>query len=42
VAGKTDANLFEPRAFTTLDEAINASLIWAEENEVPVVYVRKS
>jgi hypothetical protein len=41
-AGKNDATFFTPPGFTTLDDAINASLAWAELNEVPVVYVRKS
>jgi hypothetical protein len=42
VGGKNEATFFTPPAFTTLDDAINASLIWAEQNEVSIVYVKKS
>jgi hypothetical protein len=31
---------FKPAPFETLDEAVTASLVWAEQNEVPFVYVR--
>jgi hypothetical protein len=31
---------FKPAPFATLDEAVTASLVWAEQNEVPFVYVR--
>ena len=34
------AGVFEPEPFDTLDEAVTASLVWAEENDVPFVYVR--
>lgn len=33
---------FKPAPFGTLDEAVTASLLWAEQNEVPFVYVRAS
>ncbi|WP_271898320.1 hypothetical protein [Candidatus Phyllobacterium onerii] len=31
---------FKPAPFETLDEAVTASLLWAEQNDVPFVYVR--
>ncbi len=31
---------FKPAPFAALDEAATTSLVWAEENEVPFVYVR--
>jgi hypothetical protein len=31
---------FKPAPFDTLDEAVTASLVWAEPNGVPFVYVR--
>lgn len=33
---------FQPEPFDTLDEAVTASLAWAEQNEIPFVYVRAS
>ena len=32
--------VFKPEPFDTLDEAVTASLVWAEKNDVPYVYVR--
>jgi len=39
-SGKKSATFFKPPAFATLQQAIAASRQWAEENDVPVVYVR--
>jgi hypothetical protein len=33
---------YQPEPFDTLDEAVTASLVWAEKNDVPFVYVRAS
>lgn len=39
-AGTRDVTFFKPGTFATADDAIAASVAWAVQNEVPVVYVR--
>ncbi|WP_271899280.1 hypothetical protein [Candidatus Phyllobacterium onerii] len=40
VNGTRKASFFKPTPFDTLDQAVTASLVWAEQNEVPFVYIR--
>jgi hypothetical protein len=38
--GKMSGAVWAPAAFPTLDEAVAASVAWAERNDVAIVYVR--
>jgi hypothetical protein len=42
VAGERVVTFFKPPPFESLGAAIEAASAWAEENDVPVVYVKSS